>query len=398
MGTNRPGVRRQLSRRRFLGQSIGFGAMLGAGIPILNACGGDDDGSAGPVTDGIDDGLEPEAGPLRLFNYPDYVSPDVLEKFKAQYGVEVEVTTFDVDAEAITKLASGAVDVDVHHSCVPSTMNRLIEGGLLQPLNTSYLTNRGNVLPAFDDPWYDAGSTYTVPYTVYSSGIGYRADKIDPAEVNERGWDMIWDTRFKGVTSILDDYREGIALALLRGGNTDINTTDVDAINLAGEDLQRLVDTMNIKVNITGYTDVPEGATHLAHTWSGDMLAGAASYLPEGTDASVLGWWFPADNNGPVGNDCLAVTSNAKNPVLAHLYINFLLDAAIAEENWYWNGYLPPIKGLDAAYLVGQGLTPPNLEAAVLSDDVIANGLVFEPLDLETDRVWEAAWSRFTAG
>lgn len=386
------------SRRRFLGQSIGFGAMLGAGIPILSSCGGGDESGDGPVTEGIPDGLEPEAGPLRVFNYPDYVSADVLEKFKAQYGVDVEITTFDVDSEAISKLASGAVEVDLHHSCAPSTLDRLIQGGLIQPLNRSYLSNRSNVLAAFDDPWYDPGSTYTVPYTVYSSGIGYRADIIDPAEVNERGWDMIWDPRFKGVTSVLDDYREGIALALLRGGNTDINTTDVDTINLAGEDLQKLVDLVNVKVNITGYTDVPEGATHLAHTWSGDMLAGAANYLPEGTDPSVLGWWFPADNNGPVGNDLLAVTANAKNPVLAHLYINFLLDAAIAEENWYWNGYLPPIKGLDAAYLIGQGLTPPNLESAVLTNDVIANGLVFEPLPLDADQAWEAAWSRFTAG
>ncbi len=386
-----------LSRRRFLGQSIGFGTMLAAGVPLLGACGGDS-ASGKRVTKAIKDGLSPEAGPLRVFNFADYVNPDVVAKFEEQYGVKVEITTFDVDAEAISKLASGAVEVDVHHSCAPATLSRLIDGGLLQPLNPSYLTNRGNVLSAFDDPWYDPGSTYTVPYTVYSSGIGYRADRIDPAEIEERGWDIIWDARFKGVTSILDDYREGISLALLRRGITDINTTDVDLIEQASADLQELVDLVNVKVNITGYTDVPEGATTLAHTWSGDMLAGAASYLPEGTDASVLGWWFPKDSKGPVGNDCMAVTSNASNPVLAHLYINFLLDAAIAEENWYWNGYLPPIEGLDAAYLVGQGLTPPNLESAVLTDDIIKNGLTYRPLDLETDQVWEAAWSRFTAG
>jgi spermidine/putrescine transport system substrate-binding protein len=385
------------TRRRFIGQSVGFGAVLGAGIPLLTSCGSDENGD-GPVSEGIDDGLEPEAGPLRVFNYPDYVSPDVVAKFEEQYGVTVEVTTFDVDSEAISKLASGAVEVDVHHSCAPSTLDRLIQGGLLQPLNTSYLKNRANVLSAFDDPWYDPGSRYTVPYTVFSSGIAYRTDHVDGQEVAERGWDMIWDERYKGVTSILDDYREGLALALLRSGNTDINTTDETAINLAGEDLQKLVDLVNVKVNITGYTDVPEGATHLAHTWSGDMLAGAANYLPEGTDASVLGWWFPEDNQGPVGNDCMAVTASAKNPVLAHLYIDFLLDNAIAEENWYWNGYLPPIKGLDATYLVEQGLTPPNLQNAVLTDETIRQGLVFRPLDLDTDERWNAAWSRFTAG
>lgn len=387
------------TRRRFLGQSIGFGAMLGAGIPILSSCGGGGNSSSkGPVTEGIKDGLEPEAGPLKIFNYPDYVSTDVLDGFKKKYGVEVEITTFDVDSEAISKLASGAVQVDLHHSCAPSTLNRLIDGGLLQPLNQTYLTNRKNVLSSFDDPWYDTGSKYTVPYTVYSSGIGYRADKVDPAEVEERGWDIIWDPKYKGVTSVLDDYREGIALALLRGGNTDINTDDAAAIRKAGEDLQQLTDSMNIKVNITGYTDVPEGATHIAHTWSGDMLAGAVNYLPDGTDASVLGWWFPTDNKGPVGNDCMAVTANAKNPVLAHLYINYLLDAGVAEQNFYWNGYLPPIKGLDADYLISSGATPENLRSAVLTDDIIKAGLVFEPLATDVDQEWEAAWSRFTAG
>lgn len=385
------------TRRRFIGQSIRFGAILGAGVPILQACGGGDD-SEGAVTEPIADGLEPEAGPLRVFNFADYVNPDVVAAFEAEYGVKVEITTFDVDAEAINKLATGAVEVDLHHSCSPSTLDRLIAGGLLQPLNASYLPNRANVLDSFQDPWYDRGSIYTVPYTVFSTGIGYRADMIDPAIVEEKGWDIFWDPTYKGVTSILDDYREGIALALLRKGITDVNTTDTDLINQASDDLRELTGLVNVKVNIEGYKDVPEGATHLAHTWSGDMLAGAASYLPEGTDASVLGWWYPADGVGVVGNDCLAVTANAKNPVLAHLYINFLLDRTRAEENWYWNGYLPPIKGLDAEYLVGQDLTPENLRSAVLSDDVIAKGLRYEPLDIETDKVWEAAWSRFTAG
>ena len=150
------------TRRRFLGQSVGFGVALGAGIPILQGCGGDDDGAdqatgdaatgtgdtttsattGAPgttvgerqVTESIADGLEPEAGPLRIFNYADYVNPDIVAKFEEQYGVAVEITTFDVDAEAINKLATGAVEVDVHHTCVPSTLERLVLGGLLQPL------------------------------------------------------------------------------------------------------------------------------------------------------------------------------------------------------------------------------------------------------------------------
>ena len=36
------------------------------------------------------------------------------------------------------------------------------------------------------------------------------------------------------------------------------------------------------------------------------MIAGAYSYLPEGTDPSVLGWWYPTDGVGIVNNDCMA--------------------------------------------------------------------------------------------
>ena len=46
---------------------------------------------------------------------------------------------------------------------------------------------------------------YSVPYTIFSTGIGYRADRVDPAEVDERGWDMIWNADYKGEISILDD-------------------------------------------------------------------------------------------------------------------------------------------------------------------------------------------------
>jgi spermidine/putrescine transport system substrate-binding protein len=432
------------TRRQFIGKTAGIGVLLGAGVPLLQACGGDDSaaptattggnpgtnapgttsgspgttggspGTSAPgttapevttapttgreVTQTIADGLEPEGGPLRIFNYADYINPDMIAAFEELHGTKIEVTTFDVDAEAITKLANGSVEVDVFNSAAPNTLGRLIAGGLLQPLNFSYLPNFSNVLDSFVDPWYDSGSRYTVPYTVFSSGIAYRTDRIDKAKVDEMGWDIIWDPAYKGVTSILDDYREGIAMALLRRGNKDVNTTDEAAIKQAGDDLKELVGLMNIKVNIEAYKDIPEGATDLAHTWSGDMLAGAYSYLPEGTDPSVLGWWYPADGVGVVNNDCMTVTASAKSPVLAHLWINFLLDSANAEENFAWNGYLPPIKGLDADYLIANEYAPENLRGAILTDEIIAKGLRYEPLPLETDRLWEQTWSSFTAG
>ncbi|MGE0140272.1 MAG: PotD/PotF family extracellular solute-binding protein [Ilumatobacteraceae bacterium] len=387
------------SRRQFLARTAQLGVLLGAGLPILQACGGDDDDAGGgEVKEPIKDGLEPEKGPLKIFNYADYVNPDVVAGFEDKYGVKVEITTFDTDTESIQKLASGAVKVDLQHSVSAASIYKLIDGGLIRQLNKSYIPNFVNVKSQFKDPFYDKGAAYSVPYTMYTTGIGYRADRVDKAEVEERGWDMIWSPQYKGEISILDDSRESLFLAMMHKGLFDPNTTDKAVIDQAGADLSELVGLVNIKVNIEGYKDIPEGSTTIAHTWNGDLIGGALSYLPEGTGPEVLGYWYPADNIGPLGNDCMCVLANAENPVLAHLYIDYLLDKTVSELNFTWNGYLPAIEGLDADYLIGQEYVPENLRNAVLTNEQIDKGLRYLALDPDDELVWEDAWSKFTAG
>ncbi|MFM2070924.1 MAG: hypothetical protein RLZZ623_1187 [Actinomycetota bacterium] len=388
------------SRRQFLAQSAQVGVLLGAGLPLLGACGAKSSGSSsGPVTASIADGLQPEKGPLRIINYADYVYADVVADFEKQYGVKVEITTIDTDSEAVAKLASGAIKVDVHHSMSNTTIGNLIQGGLLQPLNRSYLTNFGNVLAAFKDPWYDPGAKYSVPYTFFGTGIGFRADRIDAATIEQQGWDAIWKaTDFKGQVSIIDDDREALAMAMLRKGITDINTTDPAVINAAKADLLELINLVNVKVNIEGYKDIPEGTTSLAQVWSADLIAGAAGYLPDGTTTDVLGFWHPPSDTYVVTNDSMGVLADAENPVLAHLYLNYLLDNTVAEKNFSWNGYLPALTKLDADYVINAGYVPENLRNCVPTNDDIAKGLRFTPLDAAGTALYEEAWSKFTAG
>ncbi len=67
-----------------------------------------------------------------------------------------------------------------------------------------------------------------MPYTVYGTGVCYRADRV--SEVPENGYDLIWDKQYAGKVYVLDDYGEAIGMSLLRNGiTTDINTSDPDA-------------------------------------------------------------------------------------------------------------------------------------------------------------------------
>ena len=387
------------SRRQFLARSTQWSLLLGAGVPLLQACGSSGGSSGGPKTDPIKDGLQPESGPLRLFNYDSYVNPDVVAAFEQKYGVKVEITTFTSDTEALTKLASGAVKADVHHSMVTMSIDRLIQGGLLQPLNHSYLSNFGNVISSLQDPWYDKGCTYSVPYMYFGTGLAYRADRIDPAQVAEQGWDTLWNaTDFKGQVSVLDDEREALVMAMMRRGKFDVNTTDPAVIDAALADLTELIDLVNVKVNIEAYQKIPEGTTTVAHTWSPDMVNANAAYLPEGVGPEVLGFWHPPAGEYLVNNDSMGVVAGCEHPVLAHLYLNFLLDNAIAEQNFSWVGYLPALTKLDADYVIDAGYVPENLRACIPTAEEIEKALFLRPLGAEGDAKYTAAWSAFTSG
>ena len=80
----------------------------------------------------------------------------------------------------------------------------------------------------------------------------------------------------------------------------------------------------------------------------------------------VLSYWWP-ETGGVVQNDFLAVTRAAESPVLAHLFLDFLLDETVAYENFVnFNGYVPPQNGIDGETLdggrgdPGDAWTPPS--------------------------------------
>ena len=178
----------------------------------------------------------------------------------------------------------------------------------------------------------------------------------------------------------------------------DLNTEDAAIINKAGNDLSQLTKICNIKVTITDYQTLPEGKTVLHQSWSGDVIAGALYYMPKGVKPDVLSFWGPA-KNGVVQNDFLCIGKASKNPVLAHQFLNFMLDEKNAYDNFVqFNGYTPPQKAIDADSLIRQGLIPRSLADAVLRPEQFAANQELLQLSVEGERAWDDAWSKFKAG
>ena len=200
----------------------------------------------------IADGLAPEKGAtLQLYTYADYTSPDAVKSFEDKYGVKVQISTFNDTDEAITKIRGGSVNYDIYFPSYDQ-ISRLVTGKLVQPLNHSYIPNIKNVWPSFTNPWYDQEWRYTVPYTIYTTGIGWRNDQVQTDIAGMKNpYDVLWDPQYKGKTAVIDDWHTAMSMVLLRQGITDVNTSSEADLKVVGEQLKR-----------DGRRDVAEGHHH----------------------------------------------------------------------------------------------------------------------------------------
>jgi spermidine/putrescine transport system substrate-binding protein len=350
----------------------------------------------------IASGLQPEQGAtLKLYNWADYIDKKTaVDDFQKKYqaaGVKVQISTFNNMDEALAKIRSGQVDFDILFPTY-DVLGKLIEGKFLRPLNHSYIPNISQVWPVFQNPFYDQGWRYSVPYTIYTTGIAWRVDKVsDDIAHMANPYDVFWDPRHKGRIGILDDYREAMGMVLLRNGITDLNTGDQAKINLVRDQLLDLAKKVNPVVDVKDYTDLPEGRTWITQAWSGDMV-NAQYYMPKGQSADVIRYWFPPDGRGAVGNDLMVILRSGKNPVLAHLFLNYLLDFNTAMANFSFTGYQPPQNKLDPKLMVDQGYVPATMKSAVVLPSYFDHGYRELELAPAVDAAWHAAWQEFKAG
>jgi spermidine/putrescine-binding protein len=151
---------------------------------------------------------------------------------------------------------------------------------------------------------------------------------------------------------MLDDIREVFAVAAFRLG-FDPNTTD------EGELDQMLQLLEQQKPLVRTYTTDHINAminrqVIIAHCWSGDVYQ-----MYE--DVPNVKYVIPKE--GAVrGSDTMVVTSGAKHPVAANMWINFNLDAKVSAANTNYIGYMGPnaaaMEFIDKAILEDPNVNP----------------------------------------
>jgi spermidine/putrescine transport system substrate-binding protein len=333
---------------------------------------------------------------LRIYEWRDYLSGDVVEAFARRHAaadVRVEIESFTAMAEAVQRLRGEDGGFDVFFPTIDA-LPGLVQERLIRPLTHELLPRARNLWPFFlspEGPFYDVGQRYSVPYTVYATGIGWRRDLVRRSDAPDRlrdPYDAYWNPRYRGAVGIYDDYREAIALALLRRGR-DPNASDPAAIEGAVDDLAEMARAVDVQVSAEGaYEELQTGEYAIQQSWSGDLLAAKrfGSYAADAAGDVAFTW----PRGGIVGCDLTAICARGRNPVLAHAFVDHLLDVGVAMGNFRWNGYQPP---------VGDELppAPTYLTDAILSPNDLDAGRFLRPLGPEAEARWRLGWQRFLA-
>ena len=136
---------------------------------------------------------------LKIYNWVAYVNQKCLNDFGKKYNCKVEVTTFNTMTEALAKLSSGQVNFDVFMGVTVDVLGRLIEQKTIPLLNHSYIPNINQAWTDFTNPFYDQRWRYTVPYTIYTTGIAWRKDHVpENPYTMANPWAMPWQGEVQG--------------------------------------------------------------------------------------------------------------------------------------------------------------------------------------------------------
>ena len=318
-----------LKRMRFVLGALALVALAcapgGGGAPTETAAGAPEAAACGAgQTD----------GDLALYNWTEYIDPELITQFEEEFGVSVTEDFYTSNEEMLAKLQAGATGFDV---IVPSDYMVEIMAGqdLLLPVQEEAIPNAPNLDPQFLGAPFDPDNAFSLPYQWGTTGIGVNLDVVGDVPAT---WGLIFDPalseQFAGQISMLDDSREVMGGALKYLGYS-LNTTDEAQIQEAGELLASATPRIATFTS-TGFGELLAGGeTVVTHGWSGDIAAAMAE-----SEAS-LGYLIP-EEGGVVWVDNMAIPASADNPCTAHAFLNFILDAENGATLTNWTFYASP--------------------------------------------------------
>lgn len=248
---------------------------------------------------------------LHVFTWANYVGDEIRTGFESEFGVQVSVDVFASNEDLLAKLKSGASGYDV---IMPSDfmVAIMIKENLLSALDVTKIPNFKNISTQFLNRDFDPENRYSIPYTWGTAGIAFDSSVVDPAPDS---LSALWDNRYSGKFSMLDDQREAIGVALKLLGYS-VNTTNLSALAAAKE---KLIEQKPLVKQYKNEADeiLGTGDVAMAHCWSGDAFRAAAR-------RPSIKYVIPKEGATQF-IDTVCIPLSAPNKAIAAQFINYLL-------------------------------------------------------------------------
>ena len=286
---------------------------------LLTACAGGDGSNGGSE----------KGGELYIFLPGEYISDDVINNFEEETGVKLYITTFDSNESMYTKLLGGTV----YDIIIPSDymIERLISEEMVQPLDKSKLENMSMIYDQVLNMDFDPNNDYSVPYFWGNVGICYDKNLVDQADVESQGWDVLRNTKYKGMIYMYDSIRDAFMMAEKALGYS-MNTDKEEEINAAYDWLIDIAQNMDpAYVTDEAIDGLANGEKAMGMMYSGD----AALIYSENED---MLFWAPAEGTNYFV-DAMVIHKDAKNVENAYKFMNYITDYDAALENSVFVGY-----------------------------------------------------------
>ena len=270
-----------------------------------------------------------EGQTLHLYNWGEYTGENIIRNFEEETGATVVMENFDSNEQMYIKVANG----EAYDVLVPSDymIQRLIQEDLLQKLDHSKLDCMDLLTEDVKGLPYDPKNEYSVPYFWGTAGIVYDKTKVDIKDLEEQGYNIFLNEKYKGDIYLYDSERDSFMMALKALGYS-MNTENEKEINEAYEWLVKCVQTMEPEIVTDEIIDnMAQGRKALGLIYSGD-----ATYVI--SENENMGYYLPETGTN-LWSDAMVIPKNAKNPELAHAYINYATNYEGAYDNSSYVGY-----------------------------------------------------------
>ncbi|WP_025729078.1 ABC transporter substrate-binding protein [Atopobacter phocae] len=269
---------------------------------------------------------------LVIYNWGDYIDPELLKEFEKEYNYSVVYETFDSNEAMVTKIKQGGTQYDI---TVPSEYKipEMIKDKLLLPLDHSKIKGMEHLDKQFVGMPFDPDNKWSLPYFWGTVGIVYNDLMVQEKDIQY--WRDLWRPEFKNSILMIDGARETIGIGLQRRGYS-LNETDSKILNQIANDLGDLMP--NIKAILADemkmYMSQNEAA--IAITYSGE----AVDMLDQNEH---LHYVLPKEGSN-IWTDNIVIPKTARNLKGAYDFINFMLRPDIAARNAEYIGYSTPNK------------------------------------------------------